>query len=66
MVELESLVSDSQALADFNSEEPMVQKLFETPNKPAASQATLLLLGESGTGKSVLARALHGNRVLVE
>src|SRR6201996_2137709 len=61
VVELESLVSDSQALADFNSEEPMVQKLFETANKAAASQATLLLLGESGTGKSVLARALHGN-----
>jgi NtrC-family two-component system response regulator AlgB len=61
VVELESLVSDSQALADFNSEEPVVQKLFETANKAAASQATLLLLGESGTGKSVLARALHGN-----
>ena len=61
VVELESLVSDSQALADFNSEEPMVQKLFETANKAAASAATLLLLGESGTGKSVLARALHGN-----
>jgi NtrC-family two-component system response regulator AlgB len=61
VVELESLVSDSQSLADFNSEEPMVQKLFETANKAAASQATLLLLGESGTGKSVLARALHRN-----
>ena len=61
VVELESLVSDSQSLADFNSEEPMVQKLFETANKAAASAATLLLLGESGTGKSVLARALHAN-----
>jgi NtrC-family two-component system response regulator AlgB len=61
VVELESMLSDSQALADFNSEEPVVQKLFETANKAAASNATLLVLGESGTGKSVLARALHGN-----
>ena len=61
VVELESLVSDSQSLADFNSEEPMIQKLFETANKAAASAATLLILGESGTGKSVLARALHAN-----
>jgi NtrC-family two-component system response regulator AlgB len=38
-----------------------VQKLFETATKAAASAATLLLLGESGTGKSVLARALHRN-----
>ncbi len=34
VVELESLVSDSQALADFNSEEPIVQKLFETATRP--------------------------------
>ncbi len=38
-----------------------MRKLFETANKAAASAATLLLLGESGTGKSVLARALHAN-----
>ena len=55
------VVSDSQALADFNSEEPAMQKLFETANKAAATAATMLLLGESGTGKSVLARAMHGN-----
>ena len=61
VVEIESLLSDTQTLADFTSEEPLVQKLFETANKAAASAATLLLLGESGTGKSVLARALHGN-----
>lgn len=59
VVELESMLSDSQALADFNSDEPSVQKLFETANKAAASAATLLILGESGTGKSVLARQMH-------
>jgi NtrC-family two-component system response regulator AlgB len=37
----------------------MVQKTFETANKAAGSAATLLILGESGTGKSVLARQIH-------
>jgi NtrC-family two-component system response regulator AlgB len=61
VVELESMLSGTETLADFNTEEPLVQKLFETATKAAASAATLLLLGESGTGKSVLARALHRN-----
>ena len=61
VVELESMLSSNETLADFNTEEPLVQKLFETATKAAASAATILLLGESGTGKSVLARALHRN-----
>jgi len=61
VVELESMLSTSETLADFSTEEPMVQKLFETATKAASSAATILLLGESGTGKSVLARALHKN-----
>ena len=61
VIELESMLSNSETLADFNTSEPMVQKLFETATKAAASAATILLLGESGTGKSVLARALHKN-----
>jgi NtrC-family two-component system response regulator AlgB len=61
VVELESMLSTNESLASFNTEEPLVQKLFETATKAAASHATILLLGESGTGKSVLARALHQN-----
>jgi NtrC-family two-component system response regulator AlgB len=61
VVELESMLSSNETLADFNTDEPMVQKLFETATKAASSAATILLLGESGTGKSVLARALHRN-----
>jgi two-component system, NtrC family, response regulator AlgB len=61
VVELESILSSTETLADFNSEEPLVQKMFETATQAAASAATLLILGESGTGKSVLARALHRN-----
>lgn len=61
VVELESMLSGAETIADFNTDEPLVQKMFETATKAAASAATLLLLGESGTGKSVLARALHRN-----
>lgn len=61
VVELESMLSGTETLADFETKEPLIQKIFETATKAAASAATLLLLGESGTGKSVLARALHRN-----
>lgn len=59
VVELESILFSKDILADFSTHEPLVQKLFDTAIKAAASAATLLILGESGTGKSVLARALH-------
>ena len=36
-----------------------MKKAFEIAFKAAESDATVLLLGESGTGKSVLARAIH-------
>jgi NtrC-family two-component system response regulator AlgB len=61
VVELESMLTNSEAFADFTTQEPQVEKLFETATKAAASAATMLLLGESGTGKSILARALHRN-----
>jgi two-component system, NtrC family, response regulator AlgB len=38
---------------------PEMQRLIELAKKGAASDATLLMLGESGTGKSVLARQIH-------
>jgi NtrC-family two-component system response regulator AlgB len=41
------------------SESPQMQRALNLAFKAAASDATLLLLGESGTGKSVLARAIH-------
>lgn len=59
VVELESRLSGTEGPTDFSTEEPVAQKTYETAMKAAASAATLLLTGESGTGKSVLARALH-------
>jgi NtrC-family two-component system response regulator AlgB len=36
-----------------------MQRVIEAAKKAATSEATILLTGESGTGKSVLARAIH-------
>ena len=36
-----------------------MQRVIETARKAAPSEAIVLLQGESGTGKSVFARAIH-------
>jgi NtrC-family two-component system response regulator AlgB len=44
---------------DFSSTNPLMQKAVNLARQAAASEATILLRGESGTGKTVLARAIH-------
>jgi NtrC-family two-component system response regulator AlgB len=57
--ELEAHISAAVPDADLSTEDPVTQKVFEVAFKAAAMPTTILLLGESGTGKSVLARAVH-------
>jgi NtrC-family two-component system response regulator AlgB len=45
--------------ADLQSEEPSFLQALEVAFRAAASEATVLLRGESGTGKGVVARAIH-------
>jgi NtrC-family two-component system response regulator AlgB len=59
VTELESRLSVEAPLADFETTEPIMQKVYDIATKTAISQATVLILGESGTGKSILARAIH-------
>jgi Nif-specific regulatory protein len=40
-------------------ESPAMGKVVKTAEKAAKSQATILLLGESGVGKEILARSIH-------
>ena len=61
VAELESRLSTDAPSVDLSSSEPAMQKVLELASKAAATPATILLLGESGTGKTVLARALHAN-----
>ncbi len=39
---------------------PQMQQVFATIEKVAATEAPVLILGESGAGKELVARALHG------
>jgi NtrC-family two-component system response regulator AlgB len=44
---------------DFESKNPQMRKAVKLARQAAASDANLLLTGESGTGKTFLARAIH-------
>jgi NtrC-family two-component system response regulator AlgB len=44
----------------FSSECPAMQRALEIARQTAPTDAAVLLRGESGTGKTVLARAIHG------
>jgi two-component system, NtrC family, response regulator AlgB len=61
VAELESRLSADTPATELTSAEPAMQKAYELASKAAATPATILLLGESGTGKTVLARAIHAH-----
>ncbi len=57
--DLEYSQQRSQVPLQFESEDENVMQVFEMAGRVAPTDATVLILGESGTGKSVLSRALH-------
>jgi NtrC-family two-component system response regulator AlgB len=68
---LESKITDLQEQIDLQnpgielqSSDPRMKEVLDVLFRAAPTQAAILLLGESGTGKSVLAREVHerGNR----
>ncbi len=59
VAELESRLNADSPEVDLTTRSPAMEKAFEVAFKAAGTDATVLLLGESGTGKSVLARAIH-------
>ena len=48
-----------QRYHDMIGVSPVIQKVFATIEKVAATDADILILGENGTGKELVARALH-------
>ena len=50
-----------QPFTDFIGQSPEMRQVFTTIKKVAATDANILILGENGTGKELVARALYRN-----
>ncbi|MDP0491778.1 MAG: sigma-54 dependent transcriptional regulator [Verrucomicrobiota bacterium JB023] len=59
VVELQGQVSTQSPSPVFESEEPSMKATLDTLFRAAATPASILILGESGTGKSVISKAVH-------
>ncbi|MEW6074553.1 MAG: sigma-54 dependent transcriptional regulator [Planctomycetota bacterium] len=56
---LRGVVHERFALGNLVSTDPRMQRVFATVGAVADSRAGILIQGESGTGKTMLARAVH-------
>jgi len=56
---LESQLTEQSPELDLSSNEPGMQRTLQIAFKAAETPANILILGPSGTGKSVLAREIH-------
>jgi NtrC-family two-component system response regulator AlgB len=61
---IETHAENPEPLFDF--ETPAMKSVMDILNRSAKTSASVLILGESGTGKSVAARALHENSHLAD
>ncbi len=57
--ELRKEIKQRYEICDIVSRSPLMRKLFDILPQVAASGATVVIEGETGTGKELLARALH-------
>jgi DNA-binding NtrC family response regulator len=55
-----------QPFMDFVGNSPQMQEVFNTISKVSKTDANVLILGENGTGKELVARALHRNSARAE
>ena len=61
LAELQQELDETGEPAFFESRSPVFLRFLQTTARAAASDAVLLLRGESGTGKNVLARWIRAN-----
>jgi Nif-specific regulatory protein len=60
-VKLRQALSEKYRIANIIGNSSRMQEVYEMIHRVAASNATVLLRGESGTGKTLVARSLHHN-----
>ncbi len=56
---LQRQVDSSTGIPDIIGETPVMKRLFQLIRKVARTDASVLLTGENGTGKDLVARAIH-------
>ncbi|MHC1743401.1 MAG: sigma-54-dependent transcriptional regulator [Syntrophobacteraceae bacterium] len=56
---LQEALSEYAPEVDLSSRSPAMQRMLDMARQVADSNATILIRGESGTGKTILARAIH-------
>lgn len=56
---LAQALANAEPFAAFVGNDPKIMEIKKTAAKAAASRATIMILGESGSGKEALARAIH-------
>ncbi len=59
LLDLEGRLQEAAPAIDLETDSPKIRNVFEVAAKASASDVPVLLRGESGTGKSVLARMIH-------
>lgn len=62
----ENEILKGEADGEFIAEAPAMKVLLEQLRRVAPTAANVLILGENGTGKGVIARLLHGNSARVD
>lgn len=60
-IQLKRELSDKYRVSNIISNSSRMQEVFEMIHRVADSNATILLRGESGTGKTMVAKAIHHN-----
>ena len=61
MRQLNQVISDRYTFHDMIGKSPGMQKIFETVNVVAGTDATVLIEGPTGTGKDLLAKIVHSS-----
>ncbi|WP_457755856.1 sigma 54-interacting transcriptional regulator [Thermodesulfatator indicus] len=59
IVTLRKELTKEYRLGDIISKSPLIKRIFEILPDIATSESTVLITGESGTGKDIFARAIH-------